>query len=135
MRFLSAFIFLAGIFASVNAPMAQNYICQDKETQEKVNACMLGYFQTQDQKLNGVFKRTIAMLKITDRELGPKRKGAVKRMQQAQEYWVSFRDKNCEAEGFQVRGGRMEPQIYNFCRANLTSTRIKNLEHLLDGNE
>jgi uncharacterized protein YecT (DUF1311 family) len=48
----------------------------------------------------------------------------------AQRAWIDYRDGQCEAEGFQARGGTMEPMLVAGCIANLTDQRTKELKQL-----
>lgn len=47
--------------------------------------------------------------------------------------WVSFRDANCEAAGFQARGGTMEPMLVSSCLADMSKKRAEELLTLADG--
>jgi uncharacterized protein YecT (DUF1311 family) len=47
---------------------------------------------------------------------------------------VTFRDKACEAEGAQYRGGSIEPMIVAGCLARLTRQRGEDLKALAETN-
>ena len=45
----------------------------------------------------------------------------------AQRAWLIFRDAHCTVEGYEARGGSMEPMVYNGCRARITRERTAQL--------
>jgi uncharacterized protein YecT (DUF1311 family) len=59
-------------------------------------------------------------------------KGAEKALVTAQRAWISYRDAQCEAAGFQARGGTMEPMLVAGCIADITEVRTKELKALED---
>jgi uncharacterized protein YecT (DUF1311 family) len=65
-----------------------------------------------------------------DKDLDAGEKGAEKALLKAQRAWIDYRDGQCEAEGFQARGGTMEPMLVAGCIANLTDQRTKELKQL-----
>jgi uncharacterized protein YecT (DUF1311 family) len=50
----------------------------------------------------------------------------------AQRTWIAYRDAQCEAAGFQARGGTMEPMLVAGCIADITEVRTKELKALED---
>jgi urease subunit alpha len=52
-------------------------------------------------------------------------KGAEKALVTAQRAWIAYRDAECEARGFQARGGTMEPMLVAGCIADVTDARTK----------
>ena len=59
-------------------------------------------------------------------------RGAEEALVKAQRAWVNFRDAECEAAGFQARGGTMEPMLVAGCIAELTDARTKQLKELAE---
>ena len=50
----------------------------------------------------------------------------------AQRAWLKYRDAQCDLEGYQFRGGTMEPLLVATCRAGLTEARTKQLKDLIE---
>jgi uncharacterized protein YecT (DUF1311 family) len=59
-------------------------------------------------------------------------KGAEQALVKAQRAWIDYRDAECDAFGFQARGGTMEPMLVAGCLANITDKRTKELKELED---
>jgi uncharacterized protein YecT (DUF1311 family) len=58
---------------------------------------------------------------------GDGRPGYEETLKKAQRAWIAYRDAVCEYEGYEARGGTMEPMLVNGCLARLTRTRTKEL--------
>ena len=54
-------------------------------------------------------------------------------LRDAQRAWIPYRDKACAAYGYLARGGTLEPQLIYSCRADLTRSRVSELEELAGG--
>jgi uncharacterized protein YecT (DUF1311 family) len=67
-----------------------------------------------------------------DADLDGDMKGAEKALVTAQRAWIAYRDAECEARGFQARGGTMEPMLVAGCIADVTDARTKELKTLED---
>lgn len=52
---------------------------------------------------------------------------AVAALKTAQRAWIPFRDGNCAAEAFMMKGGSAEPLVYYSCLASMTATRADEL--------
>lgn len=107
--------------------------CSNAVTQTDMNICADRDFQAADKELNAVYKKARAAMAASDAELDEALKGAEKALLKAQRAWVDYRDGECEAEGFQARGGSMEPMLVSGCRATLTRQRTKELKQLSEG--
>jgi uncharacterized protein YecT (DUF1311 family) len=59
-------------------------------------------------------------------------KGAEQALVKAQRAWIDYRDAECNAAGFQARGGTMEPMLVAGCLADITDKRTKELKELED---
>lgn len=104
--------------------------CSDPQTQAEMTDCAANEFDRADKALNAQWKLTRAVMQETDANLEDDQKGAEKALLNAQRAWIAYRDGQCEAEGFSVRGGTMEPMIVDDCKARLTDARTKELKAL-----
>jgi uncharacterized protein YecT (DUF1311 family) len=109
--------------------------CSKAEAQTDLNICAARDFDTADKALNAQYKKTRAAMVAIDGDLDSDIKGAEKALVKAQRAWVDYRDGECEAAGFQARGGSMEPMLVSGCKADLTKKRTSELKELADGPE
>ncbi|WP_404944582.1 lysozyme inhibitor LprI family protein [Rhizobium rhizogenes] len=109
--------------------------CSKAEAQTDLNICAARDFDAADKALNAQYKKTRAAMVAIDADLDNDMKGAEKALLKAQRAWVDYRDGECEAAGFQARGGSMEPMLVSGCKADLTQKRTKELKDLADGPE
>jgi uncharacterized protein YecT (DUF1311 family) len=49
----------------------------------------------------------------------------------AQRAWIAFRDAHCASEGYEFRGGSMEPFMIGTCMTKLTEERTAQLKDLI----
>jgi uncharacterized protein YecT (DUF1311 family) len=109
---------------------AQEWHCDNPQAQMEMNACAAIDFERADAELNAEYRRAIASARVADREFddaGDRRPGDEATLREAQRAWVAFRDAQCRLEGYEARGGSMEPMLYEGCRARLTRARIRQL--------
>lgn len=111
--------------------------CETAQTQSELNICAGQDYEEADEALNTQWVLTRKAMAEWDEELkdlqpGP---GAEKALLKAQRAWIDYRDGQCEAEGFAVRGGSMEPMIVAGCLAELTRKRTEELKAMADGVE
>ncbi|MDK4702884.1 lysozyme inhibitor LprI family protein [Rhizobium sp. CNPSo 4062] len=109
--------------------------CANAQTQTDMNVCAVLEFGEADKALNAQYKKTRAAMVAIDADLDNDMKGAEKALIKAQRAWVDYRDGECETQGFQARGGSMEPMLVSGCKADLTKKRTKELKDLADGPE
>ncbi len=108
------------------APDAGADPCADPQTQAERTACAVASWQEADARLNAAWKRVRERLKRQEADFGPE--GLFDAMLEGQRGWLAYRDRQCEVEGHEARGGTMEPMIVSFCKARLTRRRIVELE-------
>jgi uncharacterized protein YecT (DUF1311 family) len=106
--------------------------CADPQTQMEMNACAQIDFERADAELNRDYRAAIAHARASDRESGGRmegddRPGDEATLREAQRAWVAFRDAHCRLEGYEARGGTMEPMLYSACREALTRARTAQL--------
>ncbi len=131
---LAAVLACAPAFAQSNADEPK-INCAKAETQADLNTCAGFDFDKADKALNAQYKKTRAAMVAIDADLDNNMKGAEKALIKAQRAWVDYRDGECEAQGFQARGGSMEPMLVSGCKADLTKKRTKELKDLAAGPE
>lgn len=107
--------------------------CGKAETQSDLNICSQLEFETADAALNAQYKKTRAAMQASDADQEEDMKGAEKALLAGQRGWLAYRDGECEAEGFQARGGSMQPMLVSGCKATMTRLRTKELRQLADG--
>ncbi|WP_188079868.1 lysozyme inhibitor LprI family protein [Neorhizobium sp. P12A] len=107
--------------------------CKNAVTQTDMNICADRDYKAADAELNVQYKETRATMVSWDADLDDDLKGAEKALLKAQRAWVDYRDGECEAEGFEARGGTMEPMLVSACLASVTRERTKQLKQLADG--
>jgi uncharacterized protein YecT (DUF1311 family) len=107
--------------------------CENPQAQQEMNYCAAQDFERADAELNAEYRRAIAAAQATDREEatyrveGDNRPGEEATLREAQRAWVAFRDAHCRLEGYEARGGSMEPMLYSGCLATLTRARTTEL--------
>lgn len=126
---------ICGSAFAQNNPDEPKIDCAKAEAQTDLNICAALDFDTADKALNAQYKKTRAAMVAIDADLDNDMKGAEKALVKAQRAWVDYRDGECEAQGFQARGGSMEPMLVSGCKADLTKKRTKELKDLADGPE
>jgi len=135
MRLMIGVLALAGgVIAASSAVFAQEAEtdCKDPQTQMEMTSCEQDRYGEADKALNAQWKTTRAQMAEVDKNQEENDRGAEKALLTAQRAWISYRDAQCEAEGFQARGGSMEPMLVAGCLANLSDTRTKELKALSD---
>ncbi|PDS75494.1 lysozyme inhibitor LprI family protein [Rhizobium sp. L43] len=127
-------ICLAGtaILLTAGAACAQDIDCQNPKTQSDMTSCEAVRHEAADKALNAQYKKTRAALAAVDKDLDGDMKGAERALVKAQRAWIDYRDAECDAFGFQARGGTMEPMLVAGCLANITDKRTKELKELAD---
>jgi uncharacterized protein YecT (DUF1311 family) len=110
---------IALAFVSLNAFAVED--CDNFESTNEINQCILRNLEDSDAELNKTFKRLRSKL---DEE-------AAKKLVTAQKAWLSFRDAQCDLEADQMRGGTLEKVLFNGCLDRLTVERTKSLKTII----
>jgi len=127
-------IALALLVAAASLARAQEQIdCDNAMTQSELTQCAYQDWQTTDAELNTIYKAAMDKMQGMDADLPDELKGAADTLRDAQRAWIPYRDKACESYGFLARGGTMEPMLAYGCRADLTRSRIEELQDLMLG--
>ncbi|NYT31902.1 lysozyme inhibitor LprI family protein [Rhizobium sp. WYCCWR 11128] len=122
----------AAMLLTAGAVSAEDIDCNSPKTQSDMTACESGRHEAADKALNAQYKKTRAALAAIDKDLDGDRKGAEQALVKAQRAWIDYRYAECDAFGFQARGGTMEPMLVAGCLANITDKRTKELRELED---
>lgn len=109
-----------------SAARAQEADCSDPQNQMEINICAEQDWQDQDARLNDEYQSAIDRAKEFDAG-GYSEDSAVAALKTAQRAWLPFRDGNCAAEAFAMKGGSGEAMIYYGCMAAMTATRADEL--------
>ena len=104
---------------------AQDIDCQNPKTQSDMTSCEVARHDAADKALNEQYKKTRAAMVAIDKDLDGDMKGAEKALVKAQRAWIDYRDAQCDAFGFQARGGTMEPMLVAGCLAEETDQRAE----------
>jgi uncharacterized protein YecT (DUF1311 family) len=107
--------------------------CAEQATQADMNTCADLDYEEADAELNTEYQKTRKALGDWDKAADDTSRGAVAALVAAQRAWVSYRDANCEASGFQARGGSMEPMLISSCLADMSRKRADELRQLSEG--
>lgn len=102
--------------------------CALAETQADINRCAEADWKTEDARLNEAYDRAMTRAGYFDDSLDAADRGAVQALKRAQRAWLAYRDAECDAQSFAVKGGSLEAAYQLFCMANLSKLRSEELE-------
>jgi uncharacterized protein YecT (DUF1311 family) len=119
------------LFAAAGTAGAQEPSCDDPQTQSEMTRCASSDYERADKELNEVWADAINDASLNDLGLDDDRLGYEEQLRKAQSAWIAFRDASCQYEGYQARGGTMEPMLVNMCLARMTKERTKQLRELM----
>ncbi|WP_238379697.1 lysozyme inhibitor LprI family protein [Celeribacter ethanolicus] len=108
--------------------------CANAMTQMDMNICAGRDYRAADEDLNLAYQNAIAVAKEWDLGLSEDLRGAEDTLREAQRAWLPYRDKVCEATGFLVRGGSMEPMIVARCLETVTRRRTEDIRAVYEMN-
>lgn len=116
-------------FATIAA--AQDIDCANPQDQSSMTECAYRAWEAADKALNETWKEVIGEARDADENLkswgDDGRPSHEETLRTAQRAWITFRDAQCDFEGYEARGGTMEPMIVGFCLERLTAERTKQL--------
>jgi uncharacterized protein YecT (DUF1311 family) len=110
--------------------MAQDDACATAITQQEMNACAYQEWEIADARLNDVYTAAMETVRQSDVLYPPEGDSEEDRLRTAQRAWVAFRDANCDAAGFAMRGGSAEPLLTYGCLRSMTEARISELQDI-----
>lgn len=132
MRLYLCFAGAAVMMLAAGATHAEDIDCANPTTQSDMTSCEAARHDAADKALNAQYKKTRAAMVAIDKDLDGDMKGAEQALVKAQRAWIDYRDAECDAFGFQARGGTMEPMLVAGCLADITDKRTKELKELED---
>jgi len=109
--------------------------CDEPQDQQTMNRCAHEDFLAADKALNLQWRKTAAEMRRMDADTGPATDGRptyFDALLDGQRAWLRYRDAHCISEGYQFRGGTMEPLMVSSCKARLTEARTKELKDLVE---
>lgn len=122
------FRFLVPALMFFTAPAtAQTRDCVNAVTQQDMNICAEADWQDADASLNAAYGEAMAAMKAMDADLPPSLQGGETALRTAQRAWITYRDANCTAAGFPMRGGSAEPLLIYGCLRQMTLNRTEEL--------
>jgi uncharacterized protein YecT (DUF1311 family) len=108
--------------------------CDNPQYPQEMNICAAREFEAADALLNAQWKLTSEVMKQRDTEWDSswdERPGYFDQLLAAQRAWIAFRDAHCASEGYEFRGGSMEPFMIGTCMTKLTEERTAQLKDLI----
>ena len=114
---------LAIAILSLATATARAEDCGNATTQAAMDDCAAASFQKSDTALNTAYKQIMARLKDDE--------AARKLLTTAQRDWLAYRDAECAFASSKVAGGSAYGMIATFCRDDLTTQRLKQLQTYL----
>ena len=112
--------------------------CDDPQDQQRMNFCASLDSGAADAALNEQWALTTAAMKAADAEVDSeydRQPSHYETLVEGQRAWLEYRDAQCLAESFAMRGGSMQPLIEYSCKAYMTELRIQQLREMAAGPE
>lgn len=107
--------------------------CTDPQDQSTMTRCAGLDYDKADKELNKLWPSIRKSAEDNDKGANAEDSGYVKALMASQKAWIAFRDAECAWQGFESRGGTLEPMLVNDCLATLTRERIKQLTDTQEG--
>ena len=112
--------------------------CDDPQDQQRMNFCASLDFAAAAAALDAQWELTAAAMKAADAEADreyDRQPSHYETLVEGQRAWLAYRDAQCLAESFAMRGGSMQPLIEYSCKAYMTELRIQQLRDMAAGPE
>lgn len=109
--------------------------CDESSPQQMLNICAANAAQSTDAEMNAQWKLTAAEMKRRDREIDrshDRQPGFFDTLLAGQRAWLTYRDRQCLVESFEMRGGSAAPGILSGCMERLTRERLQQLKSLTE---
>lgn len=118
--------------APVSAQDEPEVDCEKAVTQMEMTYCAEQDFAEADDQLNAQYKLTRQAMKDWDADSSDGLGSAADALLASQRAWLAFRDAQCAFQGYQARGGTMEPMLIYGCQAELSRQRTQQLKEQTD---
>jgi uncharacterized protein YecT (DUF1311 family) len=102
--------------------------CANQMDQSTMTRCAGIDFEKADAELNRIWPGLKKEAQEADAEAFDGNGGYLDALMASQRAWLAYRDAECAWQGFEARGGSMEPMLVNACLAEKTIQRIKELQ-------
>lgn len=102
--------------------------CANQMDQSTMTRCAGIDFEKADAELNRIWPGLKKDAQDGDAEAFEGNGGYLDALMASQRAWLAYRDAECAWQGFEARGGSMEPMLVNACLAEKTQARIKELQ-------
>ncbi|WP_201545419.1 lysozyme inhibitor LprI family protein [Psychrobacter sp. H7-1] len=110
-------LILVTLLASTHAMASEEY-CNGKYDQASMNQCAQSDYKDEDAKLNSAYKTLRSLLNTEEKD----------QLKQVQLAWISYRDKVCDFENRNEKGGSIYPLLTSSCLKKHTEVRRKQIE-------
>lgn len=115
-------LFSASVFAEDNS------VCANAETTVDMRACLNQAYDRADADLNAVWKKVMASLANADYMPAKERKAWKEELLTSQRAWITFKEHDCDAVGFEWWGGTGASGAILSCLLDHTTARTQNLK-------
>ncbi len=109
----------------------------DRGVQQAMNICAHRDYLIADAELNAqwlVAREHMRGLDVSFSQYSDteqtNRPGYFETLLEAQRAWLAYRDAHCRSEGYEARGGSLEPLLVSTCKTALTQQRTEQLREL-----
>jgi len=96
----------------------KNTDCKKAQTQIELDYCADRDYQTEDKKLNALYRTIMSKYDATSQVL----------LKAAEKNWIAYRGSECEFETASSEGGSIQPMEDSICLTNKTRARIRELQ-------
>jgi len=100
---------------------AQEVNCDNPSSTYEINECAGRAYKEADRKLNEVYRQLRSLVKGAERQ----------ELVNAQQSWISFRDKNCGFATYRSRGGTGYSGFLSDCLTRVTDQRTTELQQYI----
>jgi uncharacterized protein YecT (DUF1311 family) len=111
----------------------------DQGIQLEMNICAAHDYQKADAALNAQWAITRDKMKAQDEDFAEyaseydlEQPGYFESLLEAQRAWLTYRDAHCRLDGYNARGGSLEPLLVSTCKTALTEKRTEQLRELAE---
>lgn len=107
----------------------------ERGVQQEMNICAHREYLIADAALNEQWRITRAHMRERDNQHDAtydERPGYFEVLIAAQRAWLQYRDAHCQSEGYEARGGSLEPLLVATCKRRLSEERTEQLRSLAE---
>jgi uncharacterized protein YecT (DUF1311 family) len=109
--------------------------CKDPVSQNELTACAWQEADKADADMAIALARAMKTMEAIDKDVSearPNPAGGVEALELSQQGWLQYREGRCIIEGFDERGGSMEPMMVGHCQGRVTRDRIAELNKIAE---